>query len=314
MNVIFGSGIVGLLAKAILGPEWTIVPFYRSRFFTFNPALDDNFIIRDEGLDQFIKDLTGNPSTPVYVYRRAWSISGQLVPEYDAGLCKDWLAKIFGAQIPPQSEVYHANRMDLFVYDIRVNQLYQDLVNANLPELKEEAAKGLITSIGDHHFVRDGKRTDFDNAVSTIPLNALCGLMDRKIDLPSKTLHYLHVETEDLDFEGHNQLLIVDDIMSFYKATNVAPRRYLLYCHEEITDPGVYLMAFMRKFDILDGTSITEALPMGPTPKLENLEQNGIYCVGSYAQWDWCMDVGSCALRLLNYANRGHKPNVMKPI
>jgi len=48
MNIILGSGIIGLLAKLILGQDWKIIPFYRSRYFSFNPALDDNFIIRDE--------------------------------------------------------------------------------------------------------------------------------------------------------------------------------------------------------------------------------------------------------------------------
>lgn len=308
MNVIFGSGIVGLLAKLILGPSWKIVPFYRSRFFSFNPALDDNFIIRDDDIDPFVREMLADIGLKIFIYRRAWSIQGELMSEWDAGLCQDWLFKIFGSQIPQQTEIYMQNRMNLSVYDIRLNVLYQQLVNTFLDELKQESTKGTVTAVGNHHFIRNGVREDFDNLVSTIPLNALCQLMGNNQELPAKTIHYLHLQTEELDFEGFNQSLVVDPIFSFYKATNVAPNRFLVYCHEEIPDPGIYFMNFMSKFDILDGTSVAEAIPMGPVPKLANLEQAGIYCVGSNAQWDWCMDVGSCILRLLRYAERGLKP------
>lgn len=313
MNVIFGSGIIGLLAKKILGSSWKIVPFYRSRFFSFNPALDDNFIIHDNQIEPFIKDLYGR-SLSIFPYKRGWSISGQIVGQYSSGLCNDWLAKLFGQDIPPQSEIYHRNRMVISVYDLRVNQLYQALVNEYLNELKEESTKGEVSQIGNHHFVRNGKREDFDNAVSTIPLHALCDLMGSNVKPETKTLHYLHIETEHLDFEGFNQLLVVDEIFSFFKSTNVAKNRYLIYCHEEIPNPGIYFMSFIPKFDIIDGTTLEDALPIGPPPKLNNIEEAGIYCVGSYAQHDWCMDVGSCIMRLLRYAQRDFKPAKMKII
>ena len=67
-------------------------------------------------------------------------------------------------------------------------------------------------------------------------------------------------------------------------------------------------MAFMGNFEILDGTTLENVIPLGAMPKLEILEKYGIFSVGSYAQWDWCADVGSNILRLLNYASRGHKP------
>jgi len=305
-NVIFGSGIVGLAAKLILGPTWKLVPFYRSRFFTFNPALDDNFIIRDEQTDEFIKDVTS--TTQVSLYRRAWSVGGQLVSSWDKGLCTNWAAKIFGLKIPPQTEPYFSNRMDVFVYNVRVNELYKNLMAMNLNELQTESKNGLVTEIGDHYFIRNGIREDFDNAVSTIPLDAMNKLMNVKMELPSKDIHYYHIQTNSLDFEGHNQVLVVDPMFSFYKASNIAPQRFLFYCHDEIQNPGIYFMSIMRSFDILDGTSVKSGLTMGPPPNLEWYENKGIYCVGSYAQWDWCMDVGSCILRLQRYAQRGFKP------
>jgi hypothetical protein len=314
MNVIFGSGIVGLLAKFILGSSWTVVPFAKSRFFSFNPALDDNFIIRDKEIDPLVKELAGGIDPPIHVYRRAWSISGELLPIWDAGLCSDWLFKIFGTKIPTHSEAYLKERMNLWVYDLRVNEVYNSLVHKFMPELKEEAAKGEVTEVGDHYFIRGGVRQDFDNAVSTIPLNVLYRLLGSDLILPSKNMHYLHVKTQSLDFEGMNQTLVVDQLFDFFKVTNVAPERYLFYCHNDMPDPGAYLMSIMPKFDILDGTSIRDAIPMGPIPKLDGVDKYGVHCVGSYAQWDWCMDVGSCMLRILRYSNRGLKPGGLRKI
>lgn len=316
MNVIFGSGVVGLLAKLILGPEWKVIPFHRSRFFTWNPALDDNFVISDDELDPFIKEITSSVGAPqVFTYRRAWSIGGELFHQFDQGACDDWLRKIFGNDVPPHASAYMKDRMDLSVYDIRVNRLYYSLVEAHIDELKAEAAKGMVTEIGPHYYIRNGVREDFDNAISTIPLDALCKLMDIEINLPSKSMHYVHLQTKDLNFEGVNQLLVVDQIFDFWKATNIAPDRYLLYFHNDVVDYGVYLMNFIQHFEILDGTAVENAIPMGPMPKLSNIEEEaGIFCVGSYAQWDWCADVGSNILRLIRYSNRGNKPQGMHTI
>ena len=308
MNIILGSGIIGLLAKLILGQDWKIIPFYRSRYFSFNPALDDNFIIRDEKLDSFVNDMMGQLNVPVYMYKRVWSINGQLVSQFDKELCHSWMYKIFGQELPSQSQVYFADRMNLFVYDIRINQLYQNLCNQYISELQIENSEGQVTEIGDHYLIRGGKRLDFDNAISTIPLDSLLKLIGVTHSLQAKTVHYLHVETENLDFEGANQMLVVDQLIDFFKVTNIAPNRYLFYCNNNIQNPGNYLMQFMRQFDILDGTSIDGTIPIGLIPKIDIVEKNGVFCVGSSAQWDWCMDVSSCILRLLRYSQRGHKP------
>lgn len=311
-NVIFGSGIIGLFAKALF-PTWKVIPFARSRFFSFNPATDDNFIIRHERIDEAIRDICQIPVTNHFMYRRAFDVGGHLFNSYNKNLCQDWLTKFMGLKIPGQVEPYLRDRLDLFVYDLRINQLYATLMDRYLPELKQEYAKGKVIEIGDHYFVRqgvDGKpiREEFDSAITTIPLNALNKLMGYEQDLPCKPVHILHVQTKNLDFEGFNQVLVTDHKLSFYKVTNIAPERYLFYFHEEVPQPGPYLMALLREFEILDGTSISDYLTVGPMPKLDHLEAKGLYSVGSYAQWDWCMDVSSCVLRLVRYAQRDFKP------
>jgi len=314
MNVIFGSGVIGLLAKHILGSDWKVIPFARSRFFTWNPALDDNFITSHDELDPFIKEITNAIGPPEkFQYKCSWSVGGEILHKFDESICDDWLNKIFSNNPPGQARIFMKDRMDMSVYGVRTNALYLRLVNQYIKELKEESEKGAVTEIGSHYFVRNGKREDFDNSISTIPLNILYDLMNIKHDLSFKPINYVHVNTSDLNFEGANQLLVSDGIIDFFKATNIAKDRYLLYFNRDVVDYGVYLMNFIQKFDILDGTAIADAIPIGQTPKLNDMEDSdGIFCVGSYAQWDWCSDVGSCILRLLRYYNRGFKQKQQK--
>ena len=70
-------------------------------------------------------------------------------------------------------------------------------------------------------------------------------------------------------------------------------------------------MQFMRNFDIIDGTSVTEALPIGQPPDVTDIESLGIQCVGGNAQWDWCMDISSCIIKLLRIANNTQHMQVL---
>jgi hypothetical protein len=308
MNYILGSGVTGLLARMILGDKWTIIPFHRSRFFSYNPAIDDNFIISNERIDPYLKDLGADVVDRRFFYQRAWSIGGQLYKGYDSGLNNDWHYKIFGPNVPGQSPAVYKDKMVLPIYDLKINNVYKHLLETYQEEIIRESQEGIPTKITKDYIERNGKRLEYDNIVSTIPLYALFKLMNLEYDLKSKQLYYYHIETPDLDFEGANQVLVVDPTISFFKATNINKNRYLFYCHEELPNPGAYFMTMMNKFEILDGTTVERALPMGARPNLTNLEKVGIHCVGSYAEWDWCMDVGSCIMRLLDLSQRGFKP------
>lgn len=310
MKYILGSGLIGLLARHILGPSYVIIPYYKSRFFSYNPSLDDNFLVRDERTDPFIINLNGKLG-PVYLYTKAWSVNGGLAKQYDKELCHSWLYKIFGQSTPTQSQAYMTGHMEFFVYDLRLNQLYQRLMEMYASDIGKGIALGQVSEIGDHYINVGGKKLEFSECISTIPLNSLCKQIGIKHNLKAKTLHYLHIETDDLDFEGSNQVLVVDHTFDFFKVTNVAPKRYLIYSHIDIPNPGVYFMQFMNKFEIIDGTSISDALPSGEVPQMPIIEKMGITCVGSNAQWDWCMDVSSCIIRLLRLADRKEATSIV---
>jgi hypothetical protein len=305
MNYIFGSGIVGLVAKKVLQGDWTIVPFRRSRFYSFNPPLADNFIGRDPEIDELIKDLTGSNS--LYYYYRAFSVNGQLQKTYDPALCSTWLTKIFGDRVPGQSLPYMATRMIQSIYGVRTNLLYQHLLKESIDTLKAQSALGDVTEVGDHYFIRGGQRYDFDHLISTIPLPALMELAGTKeTGLESKTEYYFHVSTPSIDFEGCNQVLVVDPEIKFYKSTNVAKDRYMFFSTEEIPVPGSYFAPIIGTADIIDGTQMVNAIPTGNLPNLDSLSAFGIFCIGSCAQWDPWADVGSNLLRLVRYAKRGY--------
>lgn len=307
-NIILGSGIIGLLAKSLL-PSWKIIPFKESRFYSYSLPLCDNYIMVDKEITSFIQDLVPD-YRPLYNYSRGWSINGHIFKEFDSTICEDWLIHTFGSEYSTHIKLYLANKMQFQVYNIRINQLYEQLMRANLPEIKSEGELGSVTEIGDHYIVRGNKKLEFDNAISTIPLNALNSLSNRNSNLTYKPIYYIRIETNKLDFEKCNQLFVVDRHFSFFKVSQTAPNQYLFYCNEDIPTPGPYFMPIIQNFDIIDGCMIADGIPCGGPPKLESLEKLGIYCVGSYAQHDWCMDVGSCILRLLRYAKREYKSGV----
>lgn len=299
-KIIFGSGIVGLLAKEILGDDWKIIPFSRSRFFSFSPALDDNYIIRDEKIDDFMIDHL--KAAPKHFYKISYSIGGQL-ESYSAPFCETWLNKIFGPDAPPQAAPYMKSRTTFFIYDIRINELYEALQNKYQKELEANADLA-VDEIGDHHFTSHGTRHDFDVAINTIPFGRIIKLCGLNMTLETKQVWYYHIATPDLDFEGANQVLVVDPEFVFYKVNNVAPNRYIFHCLQDVPVPGPYFMQFMARFDLLDGTTIAEVIPVGTKPSPKQLRQLGVLCVGAHAEHDWCADVGSNIISLLRIKSR----------
>lgn len=295
-GVILGSGVVGLLAKEILGDQWLVVPFLRSRFYSFRPALADNFIIRDERIDDLIAHFGGKIA---FIYKTLYSLGGSLLPPDDC-IINAWLNKIFGSEVPPQALVCIKSRGDHFIYDIRVNQLYQQLQQKYHQSLIDNSKRGSISEIGSHYLVWGGQRIDFDHMISTIQLSKLFALTKLPHGrLPTAQVWYYHIETNDLNFEGANQALVVDDTIDFFKVSNIAANRYLFYFSHDIPVPGPYFMQFMQQFDLIDGTTIVEAIPKGAKPDLTALNKLGIECVGAMAEHDYFMDLGSCLVKLL---------------
>jgi hypothetical protein len=295
-GVILGSGIVGLLAKEILGDQWLVIPFSRSRFYSFRPALADNFIIRDERIDDLIAHFGGKIS---FIYKTFYSLGGSLLPPDDL-IINGWLNKIFGQEVPSQALPCIKSRGDHFVYDIKVNQLYNQLQIKYGQNLIDNSNKGVVSEIGDHYIIWGGKRIEFDHMISTIQLSKLYELTRVPYHkLSTAQVWYYHVETSGLNFEGANQVLVVDDYINFFKVSNIAKNRYMFYFLRDVPIPGPYFMQFMQQFELIDGTTIAEAIPKGQKPDLAMLNNLGIECIGAMAEHDYFMDLGSCLIKLL---------------
>lgn len=305
MKVILGSGIVGLLAKTILGPEWKIIPFGKSRLYSFKVPLADNIFIHDPKLDHFISSELKLISSILYPYYSCYSVQGQIVKAYDPALTEAWLHKVYGEQYPTQAKPYYAHRMNNMVYGARVTELYAQLLSTYMDELRRESNAGQVTDITHNIIKRGDEVIQFEKAVSTIPLNALLELYKVPHTLQANDVYIYYVHAPDIDIEGSNQCYVIDKEIQFYKATRIsADHRYLFYSTTEIEFPGLYFKQFSPKSTILDYTKIPQGLPIGEKPNLSLLESQNMYCVGSYAEWDDCRDVSSCILRLLSIAGK----------
>jgi len=307
MNYIFGSGIIALLTRKILGDKWKIVPFGNSRYFSYNPALSDNFIIRDERLDEFVKNLNeaDKPlsSNNILFYKKSWSINGQLISEYNEDLAKQWHNKVFG-QYDDSVDRQISTKMTFAIYNARLNKIYESLVNEYREDLKSWS-DGLpkVINMSERYFTANNKRFDYDNIVSTIPATYLSKLLGINKIYKSVDVSYVHLATEELDFEGANQVMVADAAIPFFKVSCIAPKRYLFYFVGEIDNPGVILMPFIKKFDILDGTYIKDAWPIG-APQI-NYDKIGITNIGATSSSNMSIDVGSAILHAFRYSIDG---------
>lgn len=308
-NYILGSGITGLLARFILGDDWTVIPFYKSRFYSFKPTLCDNFIIADPQIDGVISAL-GLPTSPTSM-ARAYSSQGNLFKTDPGGaLATAWLHKLFDGDPPLHALPYMKARTSVWIYDkARVNLIYSALLERYGADLKREAQLPQVTAIRDHRIERGATVQEYGKVVSTVPLNVLTKLLGVHFPVRHKPIHYIHMHASSLNFEGASQAFVVDPLFSFFKVSAITKNRYLFYCHENIPDPGRYFMPIIPgEYDLIDGTMVPDALPLGQMPNLGFLDEHDVFAVGSYAQHDWCADVGSNMLKLLRYGGRDFTP------
>lgn len=306
MNFILGSGIIGLIARHLLGADWHIIPYYKSRFFTSNPPLDDNFIIKHERLDEIIKKLFPSKIISNTFYKRSWSINGELITNGDMTIVEGWLEKVFGDNSPNHASAYY-HKKDVFqIYDhIRITELYKSLLDSYMSEIKNNINLGQPTKISNGYIYFGENRKPYNKIISTIPAFVLNDLFFKNIQLKTKDIHYLHLYSEEIDLEGANQVLVCDKHIDFYKVVNIAPSRYLFYFLNDVKHPGIYMQSFIRNFEIIDGTMVKQALMLGNMVNNKKLNDENVYPIGGYAEWDHCLDVGSCILRLLSVLDNG---------
>lgn len=300
MNIILGSGINAFIARHILGPDYKIISAGYSRFYNHNPTPADNFIRCVDGLSEFpsIMSSLGIKSTACD-YKCCWSVSGDLVPNYDQLLCSKWLSKIHGTNMPGHLMITMKNCMNFKVYETRVSELYRSLLDRYISSSYKQNVSD-IRSIGDHIItMSDGSVLEFDRCISTIPLNSLYGLRTENVDLESVDVTAILLESESIDIEGYNQTYVVDDAIPFFKVVNVKPNNYIFYFTGKIDNPAISINPFVDSFDLISGMYIPDCIPSGDLMRHDNLKKDGIIQLGMSAQWDGAVDISNCIYRLM---------------
>jgi len=144
------------------------------------------------------------------------------------------------------------------------------------------------------------KSIEFDNIISTIPLDVMCRFTGVNFDLEARDLYVYHLATPSVDLEGAIQCFICDRDIDFYKVQKIGENKYLFWSSMIIEQPYKYFgMCLGYNLDLLEVVKIENAIPVGDPPNLDFLSKSGILCVGSTAQWDDFIDVSASIKRLL---------------
>lgn len=305
MNVILGSGLNALLARHLLGSSYRIVSAGPSRFYRVNPSSTDNFIYASDLLRPLENQLRQlNIDTKRYPYQCCWSNEGNLSSGFDKENCAFWLAKIYNLHVPDHLRLVYPYRMNFEVYGTRVNQLYAALYQRYYEEFQTAPHISNISKFEPHKIVfESGQVIEYENCISTIPLDDLCGIMDYQLPLNGVDVTTVLLETSHLDFEGYNQVFVVDPTIQFFKAIQVKENQYVFSFVGRIENPGLYLSPYIHDFDLISGFFYPNCLPAGVIADTKWLAPYGVIPLGMSAQWDPAMDVSSCLHRLLKIAD-----------
>lgn len=304
MNVILGGGLVALLARDILGPEWVVIPTGKSRFYTFSPPIAEDYIIRNPEVDEYMNKYSAIPTIHKIGYSCRGAISFE--PSIVSGM---YLSKLYKSYVPSHAAAYY-NGLRSFASYGSCSELYRSLRAKYKSELQDNNAKyGVVKNIKSGDGLGSVVTTDTGiffagSIISTVPLHALLAWLGITHKLVHENEYYYHVRTNCLDFEGATQLFVSDREIDFHKVVMVNKMNYIFYSTKRIEYPGQYFMKFMAKFDLIAETSVEKSVCCGDIPQIKELSQNCITCVGSTAVHDDCLDISSCVLRLLRFKNK----------
>jgi hypothetical protein len=297
MKFILGSGLVGVIAKEILGDGWEIIPQGHSRYYSFDPALADNYIRVTDSIREIIT--TG---MELRTLSRAFSFGGSLVWQPHGWLLDAYASKVYGEPHPILNKIF---RQEIQVFGLRCNDLYKILMNRHISTIKESNVKyGEVVEITQDSIITTTGRFPYERILSTIPLDVLLKALKKPNDLKARDVWMYQVQTDALDFEGADEVLVLDEAFDFYKCYKLGKLDYQFFCLKEIRTPVEYFGAFTGgrlKVSPVARTKVANAIPQSVNPPdLSLLEtEHRIQCIGSNAQWDDMIDINTCILRIL---------------
>lgn len=299
MKIILGGGLVALLARDILGPDWVILPVGKSRFYSFNPPLAEDYIISSPETDDYMAQNSAIPT----IHKIGYSYKGEI--SLDPTFClSEYLKKLYGNAVPHHASAYYSNTKCFTSYG-SCYELYHVLCDKFKNELqKHNTIYGKVNGISLGGVYASNIETDktvlgASSIISTVPLHILLGWIGISHDLLYKNEFYYHIRTNCLDFEGATQLFVADSEILFHKVVMINKFNYIFHSTKRIEFPGRYFMKFMNKFDLIAETTTDKSICCGDIPHILELNHLGITCMGSTAIHDDCLDISSCIKRLL---------------
>ena len=289
-NYIIGSGVIGLLARKVF-PNWGIISQKPSRYYSFNPALADNYIQYDKGLEDKMKVV--GIDGEVVEYSSPFSVAGQLMFQENNFTTAPYLNKVYGDSDRGFIKTH------MWIYSLPVSTLYGKLVK----EYDSKVDEMLVTRIDTNNriiHIKDGEPIEYDNIISTVPLDVLYKWAgDNTTKLESRPVCYYRIHSESVDLEGSDQSYVVDEAIDFFKVTKIKDKQYIFWSFDQVDNPHNYFGQYLGyTLNIIDSFRIEDVIPIGPLPDLRNLEEMGIYCIGSNARWDDFVGVSECIDRI----------------
>ncbi|MDP1712593.1 MAG: hypothetical protein Q8K86_09060 [Candidatus Nanopelagicaceae bacterium] len=279
--MILGNGLIGLLAEKIVGGP--VVGCGRSRFYSFRPPLADDYVTYDERTAEILHTI---PSKRFHVVKV--SLGGQLLNPDDMTY-ELYCNRVYGT---PTHMVKLHRSFVVSICELRCNQILETLKPAQSAR-PTKIVPGTV-------FLSDGSSLSYDRLLNTVPLDILLKLIGRNMELEALDVHYAHIQTGELNFEGADEVLVIDDHIEFFKAAKIGEYDYVLWSKEALNEQ--IIAKYVQDFRLVQNTVIRRAIPIGLPPDLSELEKEfHIVCVGSCAQWDDAMDVASCIKRMVRY-------------
>lgn len=301
-NFILGSGLIGRIAKHIY-PDYEWIPFGKSQFYSWDVPLAENYISVHDSAEEYIDRLKydfGLISLEQSEYKRPFSVAGQLI--YSENIpnltINPYLYKVYG-EAPELKQKLISKTIFPVYSDITPKMVYDHLTEQLKPVLKSSIdTYGRLLNIDfQNHIIKtEKKEVAYSKIISTIPLDLLYASMklsDSMIDY--RPIYTYLLQTNSLDFEGANEVNVVEPEIDFYNVAEIGLNMYIIKSLRELTES--YLKIFIPKFHIITKTRITKYITIG-NPDLNWLEDNDIIPVGSLARWDDFFDVGTCINKL----------------
>jgi len=283
----------------MLGSKYKIIPFKKSRYYSFEVPTADIDIKCTEETKALLEDL--NIKSLGLYFPTAISLSGELIFHKEAWI-KSVISKIYGDDPHPLAS--HLLCADGSAF-LAAKVLYDVLLDRYGDEIKPTTVAPIDgdsrPAIKDGYIVINNKPVAYDSIVSTIPLNALIGLCGLSANLESSNYHLFLVATNHFNLEGAQRVFIGDEQIPFWKVNVIGNRIFQFFANEPVIEAEILFSRMTKeRYQILGETNIKEAFPLGAPPVgiLSQLEKDNITCIGSNARWDYFYDIAASIKKL----------------